>query len=60
MIVIRLLVVALLIVLAAQLLAWAVTGNRRYLHQMVTVVRFALVVALVLALGFIVERFILR
>ena len=60
MIVIRLLIVALLIAVAALGLAWLLTGNRKYLGYMGRVLRFALMVGLIAALFYVVERLILR
>jgi hypothetical protein len=60
MIVIRLLLVALLIAVAALALAWLFTGNRTYLSHIGRVLRFALVVGLVAALFYVVERLVLR
>jgi hypothetical protein len=60
MIVIRLLLVALLVAVAALGLAWLFSGDRRYLGRIVRVLRFALVVGLVAALFFVVERLVLR
>lgn len=60
MIVIRLLIVALLIAVVALGLAWLFTGNRRYLGYMGRVLRFALVVGLITALLYVVERVVLR
>ena len=60
MIVIRLLLVALLITVAALGLAWLFTGNRKYLAAIGSVLRFALVVGLVAALFYVVERMVLR
>ena len=60
MIVIRLLLVALLIAVAALGLAWLFTGNRKYLGTIVHVLRFALVVGVVAALFYTVERLVLR
>jgi uncharacterized membrane-anchored protein len=60
MIVIRLLIVALLIAVVALGLAWLFTGNRRYLGYMGRVLRFALVVGLLTALLYVVERLVLR
>jgi uncharacterized membrane-anchored protein len=60
MIVIRLLIVALLIAVLALGLAWLFTGNRRYLGYMGRVLRFALVVGLITALLYVVERLVLR
>ena len=60
MIVIRLLIVALLIAVAALGLAWLFTGNRTYLGHIGRVLRFAIVVGFVAALTFVVERVVLR
>ena len=60
MIVIRLLIVALLIAVAALGLAWLFTGNRKYLGYMGRVLLFAIVFGFVAALLFVVERVVLR
>lgn len=60
MIVVRLLLVALVIAVMALGLAWLFTGNRKYLGHVGRVLRFALVVGLVAALVYVVERVILR
>lgn len=60
MIVLRLLVVALLIAVAASALAWVVTGNRRYLQWIGRIVRFALAAGVLFALLYVVERLVLR
>ena len=60
MIGVRLLVVALLIALVALGLAWLFTGNRKYLATIGQVLRFALVVGVVAALFYVVERVLLR
>lgn len=60
MIAVRLLVVALLITVAAFGLAWLLTGNRKYLRPIGRVLRFALVVGVVVALFYVVERLVLR
>ena len=60
MIVIRLLIVALLIAVAASALAWVFTGNRKYLHWIGRIVRFALAVGVLVALFYVVERIALR
>jgi len=60
MIVIRLLLVALLIAVVALGLAWLFTGNRKYLGILGRVLRFALVVGVVAALAYVVERVVLR
>jgi hypothetical protein len=60
MIVVRMLLVALLIAVAALALAWLFTGRRTYLGHIGRVLRFALVVGLVAALFYVVERLVLR
>ena len=60
MIVARLLIVALLIAVVALGLTWAFSGNRKYLGYIGRVLRFALVVGLVAALFYVVERMVLR
>ena len=60
MIGVRLLIVALLIALVALGLAWLFTGNRKYLVTIGHVLRFALVVGVVAALLYVVERVLLR
>ena len=60
MIVIRLLIVALLIAVAALGLAWLFTGDRKYLGTIGRVLRFAIVFGFVAALLFVVERVVLR
>ena len=60
MILIRLLLVALLIAVAASALAWVITGNRKYLQWIGRVLRFALVVGVLAALFYVVERLVLR
>jgi len=60
MIVIRLLIVALLIAVVALGLAWLFTSNRKYLGYIGRVLRFALVVGLIAALFYVVERMVLR
>lgn len=60
MIVIRLLLVALLVVGVALGLAWLLTGNRKYLGYIGRMLRFALVVALLAVLFYVVERVVLR
>ena len=54
------LIVALLIALVALGLAWLVSGNRKYLVTIGHVLRFALVVGVVAALFYVVERVLLR
>lgn len=60
MIAVRLLVVALLIVVVALGLAWLFTGERKYLRLIGRVLRFAIVVGVVAALFYVVERLVLR
>jgi hypothetical protein len=60
MIVLRLLIVALVVAVVALGLAWLFTGNRTYLGYIGRVLRFALVVGLISALLFVVERLVLR
>jgi len=60
MIVIRLLIVALIIAVVALGLAWLFTGNRKYFGYIGRVLRFALVVGVVAALAYVVERVVLR
>jgi hypothetical protein len=60
MIAVRLLIVALLIAVVALGLAWLFTGNRKYLRTLGRVLRFALVVGLIVALVYVVERVVLR
>ncbi|MFN3751269.1 MAG: hypothetical protein ACK4SR_07840 [Thiobacillus sp.] len=60
MIVIRLLLVALLIAVAASALAWVVTGNRKYLQWIARIARFALAAGVLIALLYVVERLVLR
>ncbi len=60
MIVVRLLIVALLIAVAALGLAWLLTGERKYLGYIGRVLRFAVVFGFVAVLLFVVERVVLR
>jgi hypothetical protein len=60
MIAIRLFIVALLIAVVALALAWMFTGNRKYLGHIGRVLRFALVVGVITALAYVVERLVLR
>lgn len=60
MIAIRLMIVALLIAVVALGLAWLFTGNRKYLGYLGRVLRFAVVVGLIAALFYVVERVVLR
>jgi hypothetical protein len=60
MIVLRFLIVAVLIGVAALALAWLFTGKRKYLGHIGRVLRFALVVGAIAALVYVVERLVLR
>jgi hypothetical protein len=60
MIFVRLMIVALLIAVVALGLAWLFTGNRKYLGYIGRVLRFALVVGIIVALVYVVERLVLR
>lgn len=60
MIFVRLMIVALLIAVVALGLAWMYTGNRTYLGYIGRVLRFSLVVGIVVALVYVVERLVLR
>lgn len=60
MIVIRLIVVAVLIAIGALGLAWLFTREAKYLGYMRRVMRFALIVGIISALFYLVERIVLR
>ena len=60
MIAIRLMIVALLVAVVALGLAWLFTGNRKYLRYVGRVLRFSIVVGLIIALLYVVERGVLR
>jgi VIT1/CCC1 family predicted Fe2+/Mn2+ transporter len=60
MLVVRLLLVALIVAVAALALAWLFTGRRSYLAHIGRVLRFSLVVGVVAALAYVVERLVLR
>jgi hypothetical protein len=60
MIFVRLMIVALLIAVVALGLAWLFTGNRKYLGYIGRVLRFTLVVGIIVALVYVVERLVLR
>lgn len=60
MIAIRLMIVALLIAVVALGLAWLFTGNRKYFQYIGRVLRFSVVVGLIAALLYVVERVVLR
>jgi hypothetical protein len=60
MIVIRLIIVALLIAVAALGLAWLFTRNPIYIGYIGRMLRFALLLGMVAALLYVVERVVLR
>jgi hypothetical protein len=60
MIFVRLMLVALLVAVVALGMAWLFTGNRKYLGYIGRVLRFTLVVGLIVALVYVVERVVLR
>lgn len=60
MIAIRLMIVALLVAVVALGLAWLFSGNRKYLRYVGRVLRFSIVVGLIIALLYVVERGVLR
>lgn len=60
MIFVRLMLVALLVAVVVLGLAWLFTGNRKYLGYIGRLLRFALVVGLIVALVYVVERLVLR
>ena len=60
MIAVRLMIVALLIAVVALGLTWLFTGDRKYLGYLGRVLRFAVVVGLIVALLYVVERVVLR
>ena len=60
MIVIRLLLVAVLIVIAALGLAWVFTRDAKYLAHLRRVLYFALMVGMISGLFYLVERIVLR
>ncbi|MHB1352452.1 MAG: hypothetical protein ACYC5S_00395 [Thiobacillus sp.] len=60
MIVLRLLLVAVLIAVAALGLAWLVSGDPKYLGHIGRVLRFSIVLGFVAAVFYTVERLILR
>jgi hypothetical protein len=59
-IVIRLMIVALLVAVVALSLAWLFTGNRKYLRYVGRVLRFSIIVGLIIALLYVVERVVIR
>lgn len=60
MIAVRLMIVALLIAVVALGLTWLFTGDRKYLGYLGRVLRFAVVVGLIVALLYVIERVVLR
>ncbi len=60
MLVARLLLVALLVSVAALGLAWLISGNRKYLGHIGSVLRFALVAGAIATLIYVGERVLLR
>jgi len=60
MIAIRLMIVALLVAVVALGLTWMFTGNRKYLRYVGRVLRFSIIVGLIIALLYVVERVVLR
>lgn len=60
MIAIRLMIVALIVAVVALGLAWMFTGNRKYLRNVGRVLRFSIIVGLIIALLYVVERVVLR
>ena len=60
MIVVRLMIVALVIAVVAFGLAWLFTGKKKYLGYIGRVLRFAVIVGLITALLYVVERVVLR
>lgn len=60
MIVVRLLLVALVLAVVALALTWLFTRDRKYLGYIGSVLRFALVVGVVGALAYVLERLVLR
>lgn len=60
MIVLRLLIVGVLIVIVALALAWLLTREQKYLAWMRRVLQFALIVGIISALLYVLERVVLR
>lgn len=60
MIALRLIIVGVLIVIVALALAWLITREAKYLAWIRRVLYFALIVGLISALLYVVERLVLR
>lgn len=60
MIALRLIIVGVLIVVVALALAWLVTRDAKYLSWIRRVLYFALIVGLISAMLYVVERLVLR
>ena len=60
MIALRLVIVGVLIVIVALALAWLITRDAKYLAWIRRVLQFALIVGLISALLYVVERLVLR
>lgn len=60
MIALRLIIVGVLVVIVALTLAWLMTRNAKYLAWMRRVLQFALIVGLLSALFYVLERVVLR
>ena len=60
MIALRLVIVGVLIVIVALALAWLITRDAKYLGWIRRVLQFALIVGLISALLYVVERLVLR
>ena len=60
MIALRLVIVGVLIVIVALALAWLITRDAKYLGWIRRVLYFALIVGLISALLYVVERLVLR
>ena len=60
MIALRLIIVAVLIVIVALALAWLITRDAKYLSWIRRVLYFALIVGMITALLYVIERVVLR
>ncbi len=60
MIALRLIIVGVLIVVVALALAWLITRDAKYLSWLRRVLYFALIVGLISAMLYVVERLVLR
>ena len=60
MIALRLIIVGVLIVVVALALAWLITRDAKYLSWLRRVLYFALIVGLISAILYVVERLVLR